>query len=52
MSGRFRAPVYPGETLRLDVWLEQPGQARFRAVAAGRDAIAIDNGTFEFGEAQ
>lgn len=50
MSGRFRAPVFPGETLRLDIWREGPGQARFRAVAAGRNEVAIDNGTFEFQE--
>jgi len=50
MSGRFRAPVYPGELLRIDVWLERPGLARFRVVAARRDEVAIDNGTFEFGE--
>lgn len=52
MSGRFRAPVYPGEMLRVDVWREQAGLARFRAVAVERGEIAIDNGMFEFGEPQ
>lgn len=52
MSGRFRAPVYPGETLRLDVWQDEPGRARFCAVVAERDAIAIDNGALEFGAGQ
>lgn len=52
MSGRFRAPVYPGERLRVDVWREQPGLARFRAVVVERGEIAIDNGAFEFGESQ
>ncbi len=50
MSGRFRAPVYPGETLRVEVWHEGEGLARFRAVIAGRDETAIDNGRFEYGE--
>lgn len=52
MSGRFRAPVYPGETLRLDVWQDEPGRVRFCAVVAERDAIAIDNGALEFGAGQ
>jgi len=49
MNGRFRAPVYPGETLRLDIWQESAGHARFRAVIAERDTVAIDNGVFVYG---
>ncbi len=49
MGGRFRAPVYPGETLRLDIWDEQAGQVRYCAVVTERDAVVIDNGSFEFG---
>ncbi|KCB41183.1 MaoC/PaaZ C-terminal domain-containing protein [Bordetella hinzii] len=49
MDGRFRAPVYPGETLRLEIWMEAAGQARYRAIVRERDAVAIDNGSFEFG---
>lgn len=37
---RFTGPVFPGETLEVEVWNE----GRFRARAGERDTIVIDNG--------
>lgn len=45
---RFAAPMYPGETLRTEVWLEAEGQAAFRVRAVERDIIVLNNGYVEF----
>ncbi len=45
---RFAAPMYPGETLRTEVWLEAEGQAAFRVRALERDVIILNNGYVEF----
>ncbi|HBM60907.1 MAG TPA: 3-alpha,7-alpha,12-alpha-trihydroxy-5-beta-cholest-24-enoyl-CoA hydratase [Citreicella sp.] len=42
MDGRFTAVVYPGETLRTEIW--QDGSFRTRVLE--RDKIAIGNGLF------
>ncbi|MFZ5690615.1 MAG: MaoC/PaaZ C-terminal domain-containing protein [Pseudomonadota bacterium] len=43
MSGRFSAPVYPGDTIRTEIWRD--GEiVSFRARVVERDAVAIDNG--------
>jgi acyl dehydratase len=41
--GRFSAPVYPGETLRTDLWLE-PDAVAFRVWAVERNVMVINNG--------
>jgi len=41
---RFSAPVYPGETLRLDCWDEPDGSIRFRAVVPDRDQTVLSHG--------
>jgi acyl dehydratase len=46
MSVRFSAPVYPGETIRTEIWREG-GVASFRARVVERDVIAINNGRAE-----
>lgn len=43
MSGRFTAPVYPGETLRTKLWRE-PGGFSFTVEALERGVMAINNG--------
>jgi acyl dehydratase len=43
MSVRFSAPVYPGETIRTEIWRDG-GLVSFRARVIERDAIAINNG--------
>jgi len=41
---RFSSPVYPGETLEIDVWRESERQAAFRARAPGRGLVVLKNG--------
>lgn len=43
VSARFSAPVYPGETLRTNVWASK-GRARFRTICLDRDVIVLDSG--------
>lgn len=45
---RFSSPVFPGETLRTEIWHEQPGSAALRVRALERDVRVIDNGFFEY----
>jgi acyl dehydratase len=46
MAGRFSAPVFPGETIRTEIW--QDGKiASFRARVVERDVLAINNGRAE-----
>ena len=45
---RFTAPVYPGETLRTEVWRQGSGVAGFRTRAVERDVIVLNNGRAEF----
>ena len=49
MDARFSAPVYPGETVRTEIWREGEGRAGFRCRVLGRDAVVINNGLAEFG---
>jgi acyl dehydratase len=46
IAGRFSAPVFPGETIRTEIWRDG-GVVSFRARAVERDVIAIDNGRAE-----
>ncbi len=43
MSARFSAPVYPGETLRTEIWGQDNGLA-FRCRVVERDRVVLDNG--------
>lgn len=43
MSARFTAPVYPGETLRTEIW-PWDGGALFRARVVERDIVVLDKG--------
>jgi len=50
MSGRFSAPVFPGETVRTEFWragTEDRSVVSFRARVMERDLIVIDNGRAE-----
>ncbi len=49
MDVRFSAPVYPGETIRTEVWREGDGRFGFRCRIVERDVIAINNGLAEVG---
>ena len=43
---RFTAPVYPGETLRTELWLDG-SEVRFRTRALERDVLVLNNGRAE-----
>jgi acyl dehydratase len=46
MEARFSAPVFPGETIRTELW--RKGKAVFfRARVVGRDAVVLNNGYAE-----
>ncbi len=47
MDARFSSPVFPGETLRTEIWHE-PGGAAFRAKVVERDIVVVSNGRFRF----
>jgi acyl dehydratase len=46
MRLRFTAPVFPGETIRTEMWIDG-AQVSFRARLRERDAIVLDNGLAE-----
>lgn len=53
IEGRFSAPVYPGETISVDIWQNDIGQngigqAAFRAHVEARGVTAITGGWFEY----
>jgi acyl dehydratase len=46
MSGRFSAPVFPGETIRTEIWRDG-NIVSFRALVPARDIVAMTNGRAE-----
>lgn len=45
MFARFSAPVFPGETIRVEIYREgAPGEIAFRAKARERDKVVLDYG--------
>ena len=47
MQGRFTKHVFPGETLRTEMWLESPTRIVFQTRVVERDVIAISNAAVE-----
>ncbi|WP_421991511.1 MaoC/PaaZ C-terminal domain-containing protein [Roseococcus sp.] len=47
MDLRFSSPVYPGETIRTEIWREAGG-ASFRARVVERDVVVVSNGLFRY----
>jgi len=47
MEARFSAVVYPGETIRTEMWRIAPGRAAFRCRLVERDAVVLNNGHAE-----
>lgn len=45
MDLRFSSPVFPGETIRTEIW-KQEGGAAFRARVLERDKVVVSNGRF------
>ncbi|ACJ00214.1 MaoC/PaaZ C-terminal domain-containing protein [Rhodospirillum centenum] len=48
LDGRFSAPVFPGETIRTEIWHEGPGRAALRARVVERDLVVLTNGVVEW----
>jgi len=44
LHGRFSAPIYPGETIAVELWHEADGVLLLRAKAAERDVVIFTNG--------
>lgn len=44
LHGRFSAPVFPGETLQVDMWKPAQGTAQFQARVLERNIIVMSNG--------
>jgi acyl dehydratase len=43
MGGRFSSPVFPGETIRADIWMEDDA-VRFRGVVTENERTIFNNG--------
>jgi acyl dehydratase len=48
MEARFSSPVFPGETVRTEIWRDGQGRAGFRCRVVPRDVVVINNGLAEF----
>ena len=46
IAGRFSSPVYPGETIRTEIWRDGP-IISFRARLVERDVVVLNNGRAE-----
>ena len=46
MSGRFSSPVFPGETIRTEIWRDG-NVVSFRALVPSRNIVAMSNGRAE-----
>ena len=44
MGARFTKPVYPGETIKMEYWLESGGEVKFRCISVERDVVVLDRG--------
>ena len=47
MDVRFSAPVYPGETVRTEIWSEGDGRLAFRCTVPERNTVVLNNGYAE-----
>ena len=48
MDVRFSAVVFPGETIRTEIWRTGSGKAAFRCRVLERDALVLNNGYAEY----
>ena len=47
MNARFTSPVFPGETIRTEMWRGDNGTAEFRSRVVERDVVVLDQGIAE-----
>ena len=47
---RYAAPIYPGETIRVELFRNAPGHYALRGTALERDKIVLNNGYVEVAE--
>ncbi|MDM0070608.1 MaoC/PaaZ C-terminal domain-containing protein [Variovorax sp. J31P207] len=47
LSGRFSAPVFPGDLLHIEIWREGGGRFAYRTSVPARGVVVVNNGTFE-----
>jgi len=47
LAGRFSAPVFPGDTLRIDIWRDGTGRFAYRSTVPARGVTVVNNGSFE-----
>ncbi len=45
---RFSSPVYPGETIRTEIWRTGEGRASFRSFVTERNVMVLNNGLVEY----
>ena len=48
LNVRFSSPVFPGETIRTEIWREGDGKAAFRASVVERGVVVLNNGLADF----
>lgn len=48
MDARFSSPLFPGETIRVDIWDLADGRANFRVIGVGNSRVVIDHGYAEY----
>jgi acyl dehydratase len=48
LDARFSAVVYPGETLRTEIWHLAEGRAAFRCRVVERDVVVLNNGRADY----
>jgi len=47
LAARFTSPVYPGESVRFEIWRNAAGPARLRAQVDARGVTVLNNGVIE-----
>ncbi len=47
LAGRFSSPVFPGDTLHIDIWREGGGRFSYRTSVPARGVVVVNNGVFE-----
>jgi acyl dehydratase len=48
LDARFSSPVYPGETIRTEIWRTGAGRASFRCRVIERNVTVLRSGDFEY----